>query len=323
MKFLLQILGAVFLGLVGPVQAQGYPDKPVRLVVAYPAGGGVDFVARTLAQRLSELWGQPVTVDNKAGASGAIGADLVAKSRPDGLTLLMASPAEVLVGPIAGQKTPYDPQKAFVPVILAGETPLAIVAHPSVQARDLAQLLSSLKRQPAALGYGTPGAGSSMHFAGEALNGAMGLGWVHVPYRGAAPAVNDVLGNQVPLAIVGLPPVVSQAKVGKLRVLAVTTAARSPALPDVPTVAELPGLADYRFSNWMLLAAPMGTPPDIVGKIAADMGRVLAEAPLRQRLQEAGVEPAGTSGAELNRFMQQEYARYSAVAKSRGVRHAD
>lgn len=303
--------------------AQSFPDKPVRLVVAYPAGGGLDFVGRTLSQRLTELWGQPVTVENKSGASGAIGAEAVAKARPDGLTLLLASPAEVLVGPIAGQKTPYDSEKAFMPVVLAGETPLAIVAHPSVPAQNLSELVAHAKRSGTALSYGTPGAGSSMHFAGEALVQWSGLPMTHVPYRGAAPAVNDVLGNQIPLGIVGMPPVMAHAKAGKMKMLAVTTAKRSPAVPDVPAVAELPGLADYQFSNWMMVLAPAGTPAAIVDKIAADVGRVVQEPATRKKLQEAGVEPAGLHGAELAKFMQQERARYTAVARARNVRVAD
>lgn len=318
---ILRGLALLCLAAAASAMAQAFPDKPVRLVVAYPAGGGVDFVGRTLAQRLTEAWGQPVTVENKSGASGAIGADMVAKARPDGLTLLLASPAEVLVGPIAGQKTPYDAQKSFVPVVLAGETPLAIVGHASLGVANLAGLPAAAKDgQP--LSYGTPGPGSSMHFAGEALNQALGLSMAHVPYRGAAPAVNDLLGNQIPLAIVGMPPVLAHAKSGKIKVLAVTTAKRSPALPDVPAASELPGLADYRFSNWMMLLAPAGTPADVVARIAADVARVVHEPAIHARLQEAGVEASGLRGAELATFMQQEHARYGAVARSGKVRFA-
>lgn len=323
MSQILRILATAALASAASLAAaQNFPDKPVRLVVAYPAGGGVDFVGRTLAQRLNALWGQPVTVENKSGASGAIGADLVAKSKADGYTFLLASPAEVLVGPLAGQKTTYDAEKAFVPVSLVGETPLAIVAHPSLPVQDMAQLAAEAKKGKD-LGYGTPGAGSSMHFAGEALNHQWGTSMTHVPYRGAAPAVNDALGNQIPIAIVGMPPIVAHAKSGKLKVLAVTTAKRSPAMPDVPTVAELPGLKDYQFSNWMMLLAPVGTPTAVVDKVAADVAAIVQESEIRKRLQDAGVEPAGLRGAELARFMAQERARYSAVAKARNVRYAD
>lgn len=324
MRFLLISAGVALAATTGTAtMAQTFPDKPVRLVVAYPAGGGLDFVGRTLAQRLSEAWGQPVTVDNKSGASGSIGADAVAKAKPDGLTLLLASPAEVLVGPIAGQKTPYDAEKSFVPVVLAGETPLAIVGHPSLDAANLVELVAAAKKSGQMLSYGSPGAGSSMHFAGEALNQWSGLSMTHVPYRGAAPAVNDLLGNQIPLAIVGMPPVVPHVKSGKMKMLAVTTAKRSPTLPDVPAASEVPGLADFQFSNWMMVLAPAGTPSDIVGKIAADVTRVVQDPATRKKLQEAGVEAAGLHGPALAKFIEQERTRYSAVAKSRNVRYAE
>ena len=305
------------------VSAQDYPSKPVRMVVAYPAGGGVDFVARTLSQKLTESLGQPVMVENKAGASGAIGADSVAKAAPDGHTLLLASPAEVLVGPLAGQKTPYQADKAFVPVVLVGETPLALVAHPSLAAGQLSALIAQFKGARSNLSYGTPGSGSSMHFAGEALNLSAQLDLQHLPYRGAAPAVNDVLGNQVPLAIVGLPPVVAHAKAGRLKVLAVTTAKRSRALPDVPAVAELAGLSDFRFSNWMLLMAPAKTPAAVIDKLANELVRLLQDKDIQQRLQDAGVEPMGLRGAAVQDFLQQERLRYTQVAQQRGVQFSE
>lgn len=303
--------------------AQDYPSKPVRMVVAYPAGGGVDFVARTLSQKLSESLGQPVMVENKAGASGAIGADSVAKAAPDGHSLLLASPAEVLVGPLAGQKTPYQADKAFVPVVLVGETPLALVAHPSLAAGQLSALIAQFKGARSNLSYGTPGSGSSMHFAGEALNLAAQLDLQHLPYRGAAPAVNDLLGNQVPLAIVGLPPVVAHAKSGRLKVLAVTTTKRSRALPDVPAVAELAGLSDFRFSNWMLLMAPAKTPAAVVDKLASEVVRLLQDKDTQQRLQDGGVEPMGLRGAAVQEFLQQERLRYTKVAQQRGVQFSE
>lgn len=322
-KLIKCFIAAAALVAAAAAGAGEYPKKMVRIVVAYPAGGGVDFVARTLAQRLGRIWGQPVTVENKSGASGAIGADAVAKSKADGLTLLLASPAEVMVGPIAGQPTPYDPVKSFIPVILAGETPLGIVAHPSVPGANLTELLASSKKSALNLSYGTPGAGSSMQFAGEALSQFTGLVLNHVPYRGAAPVVNDVLGNQVPLGIVGLPPIVAHVKAGKLKLLAVTTSKRSSALPDVPSVSELPGMKDYRFSNWMLLLAPAGTPANIVNKIAEDVARVVQEPDTRKRLEEGGVDPSAIYGSALASFLADERARYSSVAKARNIRFSN
>lgn len=302
-------------------QADGWPDKPIRLVVGYPAGGGVDFVARTLAKRMSELLRQNVVVENRGGANGSLGADVVAKSRPDGSTFLIGSPGEMVVGPAAGQKTPYVATD-FVPIALAGETPLALAVHPSVAANDLPALIAQLKGG-AKLGYGTPGAGSSMHFAGESLNQLAGTSMLHVPYRGAAPAVNDLLGNQVPIAITGMPPLVPHAKAGKLRILAVTTVKRSSALPDVPAVAELPGMQGFHFSNWMGLFAPAGTPQAIVEKLGPMVAQIVREPAVREALLGAGVEPAGLVTRDFDAFLASERQRYQAIAAARGIRFAE
>lgn len=314
------VLVALAAGPVPLVQAQSWPSKPLRLVVAYPAGGGLDLVARTVAQRLSEQLKQPVVVENRGGASGSIGADLVAKSTPDGYTLLMASPAEVVVGQAAGQKTPYNPETDLTPVALAGETPLVLVTHPSTPGKDLASFAAYAKNNPGKLSYGTPGNGSSMQFAGESFKAGTGAFIVHIPYRGAAPAINDVLGNQISMAIVGMPPVVPHAKSGKLRVLAVTTTKRSALMPDVPTVAEMPGMRDYRFSNWMGVFAPAKTPTPVVERLGAEIARMMQEPATRERLLAAGVEPLGLSGKEFDSFLAAERKRYGTVAKERSIR---
>jgi tripartite-type tricarboxylate transporter receptor subunit TctC len=293
-----------------------------RLVVGFPAGGGVDFVARLLARRLSELTRQSVVVENRGGANGALAADIVAKARPDGLTLLLGSPGETVVGPAAGQKLPYSPTQDLVPIALAGETPLAIAVHPSVPANDLAGLIA-LMQGGAKLSYGTPGAGSSMHFAGESFNQLAGTAMLHVPYRGAAPAVNDLLGNQVPVAITGMPPMVPHAKAGKLRILAVTTLRRSSTLPNVPAVAEMPGMKDFNFSNWMALFAPAGTPADTVTRIAQLIVQIVREPEVREAMTGAGVEPAGLADRAFADFLAQERRRYGAIAASRGIRYAE
>ncbi|RYF39015.1 MAG: tripartite tricarboxylate transporter substrate binding protein [Comamonadaceae bacterium] len=304
-------------------RAQAWPNKPIRLVVAYPAGGGLDLVARTVAQRLSETLKQQVVVDNRGGASGSIGADAVARAPADGYTLLMASPAEVVVGPAAGQKTPYDPETDLVPVALAGETPLVLVIHPSVPAASLKDFIAYGKTNPGKLSYGTPGAGSSMHFAGESLNAATGAGIAHIPYRGAAPAINDALGNQVSAAIVGMPPTVAHVKGGKLKALAVTGSRRSSVMPDVPAVAELPGLSDYRFTNWMGVFAPAKTPQAIVDQLSAEIVKVCKEDATRAKLDAAGVDAAGLGSREFAEFLVAERKRYKAIAKERSIRFTE
>ena len=302
--------------------AQTYPAKPVRVVVPFPPGGGVDFVARTVAQRLGDTMKQTFVIENRTGASGMIGADAVAKSAPDGYTLLVASPAEVLVGPIAGQKVPYDAERDLAPVTLIGETPLVIVAHPSVAVRSLQDVFALAKKQPGKLSYGTPGNGSTMHFAGESLNAIAGISIMHVPYRGAAPAVADLLGGQVPLGIVGMPPTVPHAKSGRLRVLAVTSSERSMAMPDVPAVAELAGFAGYRFTNWMGIFVPAKTPQHAVERLALQMARIVRETQTSEKLLSQGINPVGNSPSEFVAFLKDERGRYSKIAKERNV-HAE
>ena len=317
MKFLIGLLAAA---LVSTAHAQAWPSKPIRAIVPYPAGGGVDFVTRTVAQRLSEILKQPVVVENRTGASGTIGADVVAKSEPDGYTFLVASPAEVLVGPIAGQKTAYDAEKDLLPVTLIGETPLVIAAHPGLPAKSLGELIALARKEPGTLSYGSPGGGSSMHFAGESLNAIGGTDIQHIPYRGAAPAVTDLIGGQVRVGIVGMPPTVAHAKSGKLRILAVTSDKRSAAMPDVPAASETPGFREYRFTNWMGLYVPAKTPGAVVERIAAEVGRIVREPEISAKLLAGGVEPVGNTPAEFRAFLDSERATYSKVAKARGIR---
>ncbi len=317
----LTLLAAACASLCSPLaMAQAWPDKQIRMVVAYPAGGGLDLVARTVAQRLGEVLKQQVVVDNRGGASGSIGADIVAKAPADGYTLLMASPAEVVVGPAAGQKTAYNADTDFTPVALAGETPLVLVAHPSLPAKTLQEFVSYAKANPGKLSYGTPGNGSSMHFAGESLKASTGAFMVHIPYRGAAPAMNDVLGNQVGVVIVGMPPTVAHVKANRLRALAVTTAKRSSVMPDVPPVTELPGRKNYSFTNWMGVFAPAKTPAAIVDRLGAEIAKIVKEPATRDKLLAAGVEPMGLAGAEFTAFLTAERNRYKTIAKERAIK---
>jgi tripartite-type tricarboxylate transporter receptor subunit TctC len=306
-----------------PVLSQTYPDRPIKILVGFPPGGGVDLVARVLSQRLSERFKQQVIVENRSGAGGAIAAEAVTKAAADGLTLLLASPAEVLVAPIVGQKIAYNPKNDLQPIVLVGETPLVIAVHPSVPANNLADLTAFLRSRPGQLSYATPGSGSAMHFAGESFKLATQTFFVHVPYRGATPAVSDLLGKQVEIAIVGMPPVVAHAKAGKLKVLAVTSAKRSPILPDVPTVAETSNMGNYKFTNWMALYAPAKTPAPIADLLAKEVVRILGEPAIRERLVAAGVEPRSLVTNSLMEFLDQERERYQAVAQQRGIRLDD
>lgn len=288
-----------------------WPQQAVRLIVPYPAGGGTDFTARLVASELSKIAGQDFIVENKTGAAGTIGAQTVAKAAPDGYTMLIGSPAEVLVGQIAGQKTSYNPQTDLTPVTLLGETPLAIAVHPSVEAKNLEELIALAKKKP--LSYGTPGVGSTMHFSGESLNLIAGTRIMHVAYRGAAPAITDLLGNQIPLAIVGMPPVVTHHQSGKLRIIAVTSDKRSSALPDVPTVSETNGYRDFRFTNWFGTFAPAGIDPEIPRKMSEMVSKVVNMPEIRKQLLEKGIEPVGNTPEQYAKFLAEEKTRYEAV----------
>jgi tripartite-type tricarboxylate transporter receptor subunit TctC len=305
------------------VFSQDWPGRPVHVIVPYPPGGGHDFTSRLVAQRLADVLKQPFTVENRTGASGTIGAEYVAKSAPDGYTFVVASPAETVVGPFAGLKMNYDWEKDLAPVTVIGETPLAIVVHPSVPAKTIQELLAYAKANPGKLSYGTPGSGSSMHFAGESLKAIAGIFIVHIPYRGAGPAIADLLGGQVPMGIAGLPPVVGPHKSGKLRILAVTSAKRSSALPDIPAMAELPGFAGYNFTNWTCVFMAAATPPAVIERLAAEIGKAVQEPSLREKLLGAGVDPLGLTTAQTVQFLAREKDTYSKIAKSRAIKADD
>jgi tripartite-type tricarboxylate transporter receptor subunit TctC len=318
-----KFISIVLLAASSVTFAQDWPNKPIRVVVPYPPGGGVDFVSRTVSQRLGEVLKATMVVDNRTGASGTIGADAAAKSAPDGYTILIASPAEVLVGPISGQKVAYSPEYDLVPVTLIGETPLVIAAHPSLAAKTIQEFIALAKKSPGKFSYGSPGGGSTMHYAGESMNALAGIDILHVPYRGAAPVVTDLLGGQVPIGIVGMPPVVPHAKSGKLRVLAVTSAKRSAAMPEVPAMAELPGFDGYRFTNWMGVYVPAKAPQAVIDMLAAAISKIVREPTVREKLLSQGVEPVGSSPAEFGAFLAAERQSYTKIAKERGIRAAD
>lgn len=306
-----------------PVSAQDWPSKPVRVIVPYPPGGGHDFASRVVAQRLSEVLKQSFFVENRTGASGTIGAEYTAKSAPDGYTFMVASPAETVVGGFAGLKMNYDWEKDLAPVTVIGETPLAIVVHPSVPAKTIQELLAYAKSNPGRLSYGTPGSGSTMHFAGESLKALGGIFIVHIPYRGAGPAVADLLGGQVPMGIAGLPPVLGPHKSGKLRILAVTSAKRSGAIADVPAMAELSGFAGYNFTNWTGVFMAAKTPPEVIERLAAEIGKAVQEPVLKEKLLGAGVDPLGLPTPQFAQFLAREKDTYSKIAKARNIRAND
>ncbi len=299
--------------------AQSYPARAIRIIVPFSAGGGTDIVARAVGQKLSDSWGQPVIVDNRAGAGGMIGADAVAKSPADGYTLLMASPAEIAVNHHLYAKVSYDPERDFAPITLVAITPLVIAAYPGVPAKNIQELIALAKEKPGTLGFATPGTGSTQHLTGEMLMAAAGIRLVHIPYKGAGQSIPDVMGGQVPLGIYGLLTIMQQAKAGKIRVLAVTTPKRSSAAPDIPTVAES-GFPGFDTSLWFGLLAPTATSRDIVAKIHGEVVRILKLPDVVERIASQGADTVGNTPAEFTAFIAAESAKYARIIRQAGVK---
>jgi tripartite-type tricarboxylate transporter receptor subunit TctC len=299
--------------------AQAYPSRAIKIVVPFSAGGGTDLVARAVGQKLADAWHQPVIVENRVGAGGVIGADAVAKSAPDGYTLLMCSPQEVAVIQHVTPKMPYDPQRDLAPITLVTVTPLVVAAYPGLPVRTIQDLVVLAKSKPGTLGFATPGLASTQHLTGEMLMLAAGIRLVHIPYKGAGQSIPDVIGGQVPLGIYGLLAITSQARAGKLRVLAVTTPRRSAIAPEVPTLAES-GFPGFHTSNWFGLLAPAAVPKAIIDKLNAEVVRILKLPEVAERITSQGGEIVGNSPAEFAAFIASESAKYAKIIHEAGVR---
>lgn len=299
--------------------AQVFPSKPITLVVPYSAGGGHDAMARVVAERLQARLGQTVLVDNKAGANGMLGAEFVTRAAPDGYTLLFASPAEIVISPTAYKTMRYDPFKDLTPVTLAGMTPLVVVANPATGVKTMAELIAMAKAQPGKLSFGTSGNASSQHLAGALLNNMAGIDLQHIPYKGAGPATNDVLGGQIPFAIVGMAPVLGHIRAGKLVPLAITQSSRASWAPQLPTVSETPGLKGFEATHWMGVFAPANTPPEIVNKLQSEIAALLAVPETRARLITMGIEPVANSPAEFRAFLVADRDRFARMFRITGL----
>jgi tripartite-type tricarboxylate transporter receptor subunit TctC len=313
-RHFLTMLAAATLVMSGNVLAQAaYPNKPIRMIVPYAAGGGLDAVTRTVAQGMSELLGQNIVVENKAGAGGTIGAEMVARAAPDGYTVLMAGNPELVIAPSLTPGTVrYNLAKDFVPIMLVSESPNIVFAHPSV-ASSLADILSGKTPVDA---VASPGLGSPQHIALEVLNSASKHKLTHVPYKGAGPAVADVLGGQVKLGIVGAPPLLPNIKAGKLRALAVTQAKRSPLVPDVPTVEEATGIRGMEaFTTWYGLLVPTGTPPEAVEALSKSITTVLARPEIKAKLASMGTDVVALPAAAFAERMRSDFKRYEEVVQ--------
>jgi len=315
MRFFLAALCA-FAALMPTAGRAAFPEKPVRIIVPFPAGGATDVVARALAQRLSQIWNQPVVIENRPGAGGNIGADLVAKAPPDGYTLLMASAAEVAINPYLYKGMPFDPARDLAPLSRVASAPLVLLVHPSVPVTTVSQLIAYLKANPDT-SCANSGTGSPQHLAAEQFRLLTGTKIIHVPYKGGAPAVTDLLGGQVQMFFGGVPPALPHIRSGRLRAIAVTTKEPSNLLEGVPPVsATVPG---FEFENWQGMFAPAGTPSAIISQIAADIARVAQDKAFGEQLVAQGAGPAPLGPAAFAAFLDAERSKYARLVKESGA----
>jgi tripartite-type tricarboxylate transporter receptor subunit TctC len=313
-------LGAVLmLCAVSSALAQSYPSKPVRLIVPFPPGGAVDYYARAVQNRLAETLGQTIVIENRAGAGGMIGAELVAKSPPDGYTLLIGNIAALAMNVGLYAKMPYDPVKDLTPVMRTVAVDYAMVVHPSVPVRSVAEFVAYAKANPSKLSYGSAGSGSAPHLSTELFKQRAGIDLLHVPFKGGGPMVTDLLGGQIQMVIADQANLMPHVKAGKLRALAVGTLVRSAVYPDLPTIAES-GYPGFEARAWQGIAGPAGLPPDVVRQLQSSIAKVMAMPEVRARLVEGGLDPIVTTPEEFGEFIRAEIAKWSKVAKDVGAR---
>lgn len=317
MPFLVRVTAAWML-LAATAAAQGYPEKPVTMIAPFPAGGSVDLVARAVAQQMSEIWKQPVVVANRPGAGGNIGAEAVTRAAPDGYTLLMGTTA-LASSPALYSRLAYDVMRDLAPVSLVVTMTNVLVVHPSLPARSVQELLTLAKARPGTLNSASAGVGSSNHLALVLFNTMTGAGIAHIPYKGAAPAVADVMGGHVAMTFVPIAAAVPPVKAARLRALGVTGAARSAALPEVPTISEA-GVPGYEATSWNALLAPGPTPRDLVLKVNSALVESLRAAKVKEILVNSGAEAAGNSPDELARFLRAEIMKWGKVVKAAGIK---
>jgi len=313
-------LGIVLITAIAPlrVHAQAWPAKPIRIIVPFPAGGTSDVLARTLGQKLHEAWGQPVIVENRAGANGNIGAGIVAKSPADGYTLLLTDVGALSISPSVFPDLVFDPAKDLAPVILVSYSPHVFAVHPRISAKTLQELIALAKASPGKLNFATAGAGSAPHLAGIDFALRSGIQWTYIHYKGGGQAITDSIAGHSDVLVNGMLPVYPHVKGGRLRALAVSSAKRTPAAPDLPAVAEtLPG---FETGSWQGVLAPAGTPADIVNKLNAELRRILALPAIRAQLAAQGTEVRADTPAALGHFIRSEIARWAKVVKQSGVK---
>ncbi len=295
-----------------------WPSKPIRFILPFPPGGGTDILGRIISERLAANLGQPVVIENRGGAGGNVGAEAAAKSAPDGYTIVLVAPS-LAISPSLYSKLNYDPVKDFAPISLVATVPNVMITHPSVPARTLQEFIALAKSKPGGMNFGSGGNGTSNHLAGELFNIVAGVKLVHVPYKGVNLAMNDVLSGEVHLVVIGIPAAAPHIKAGKLRALALIAPQRSPALPDVPTVAEA-GLPNFEVTTWYGVLAPAGVPGPIVARLNAELVKIMHAPELKERFAAMATEPRTSTPEEFAAYIKQEIAKWAEVVRQAGLK---
>ncbi len=313
------IVGALMGFATSAAVSQTYPAKPVRMIIPFPAGGTTDIVGRIASQKLTEALGQQVVPDNRAGAAGNIGTEVVAKAPPDGYTLLTAPGSTLTIHPSLYAKLPFDPLKDFAPISILAAVPNALVVHPSLPVRSVKDMVALAKSRPGQLNYASTGAGQSTHLSMELFKTMAQVNIVHIAYKGSAPAITDLLGGHVPLMFDNMPSALPHVKAGKLRALAVSTAKRSPVAPEIPTVAES-GLPGFEVSVWFAVLAPAATPREIVERLNRTLAKALQASDTRERLASQGAEPIGNTPEEFTAQMKRDLVKWAKVVRDANIK---
>lgn len=323
MRVLLLNLAVLLCCAGAPALAQKFPDKPVRLVIPFPAGGGADSMARPMAARLSTLLGQPVVLDHRAGAGGTIAAEAVAVAAPDGYTLLFGTVGTHAINSGLRSKLPYDPVKDFAPVAMTHVAPRVLVVHPSLPAVDVKELIALAKAKPGALTFGSSGNGGVNHLAGALFMSMAGVDMLHVPYKGSSPAAQDLLGGRLSMVFDSIVVWSEHIRTGKVRALGVSSLARTPALPNVPTIAEAGAVVNLRgfdVANWLGVLAPARTPPDVVARLSAELKATMADPAVRQQMTAVGIDAVYSTPSEFAETIRKDIAKWAVVIKATGAK---
>ena len=312
-------VAASLAGVALAAQAQNYPSKPIRIIVPYPAGGTSDILARSIGQKLSESLGQPVVVENKPGANGNVGAEFVARAAPDGYTLLLADIGALAISPSVYPKLPFDPAKDFAPVTMVAYSPHILVVHPSIPAASVKELIALAKSKPGKLNFAISGVGGAPHLAGVDFALRTGIDWAYIPYKGGAQAIADVAGGQADVTLNGMLATYPLVQGGKLKLLAVSSAKRMSAIPDVPTIAES-GIPGFETGSWQGVVAPAGTPRDVVAKLNSEIGRIVTTPEMRDKLGVQGADVRTNMPDEFSTFIRSEMTKWAKVVKDANVK---